>query len=586
MPDSSVKVVNCLGIREATVPLPDVPVLVTGENASGKTSLATAIAALLAQAPNPLGLAGTGRSAYLHDDSDYGTVVLLGPGAVEWSRWVIGESSMRVFSECPPKTSASVVGLQDFVRTLKPAQRTELWEEIFLPDPSELDAELKEKLEQTVPDPKQRGGVMKTLRIKGWINAEKNYKELAGDARKRWEAIAGIRWGVRIAATWRPDGWLSRHEGMTALQCEAELEKARSDLKALQIDEAVSATDLEMGRRAKEQLPEAIRERDKARDLHRVANQKANDLNAEVAEIVASGEKLRDEHDEHLKGEPKRDAGVPCPYEECGRLIVVMQDGTLRKAEDESAYEENRSLWETKRDRLGETLERMRQLSRETKAKRDTARSEVARLEGRLHSGIARVRQLESDAEYADKEVAPDDLAPRIAVAEEQVDMRRKDSEIVGDYGKASAERDSKLGYDAVAAALGPKGVRSRAISDRMEDLHRTLKEMTDLTGWPLIELDKSYAVHIEGRPAILSSESEQWRTRYCLQSAIAIMTEEDTVLMDRADCLNDRVFPELVKLADWLHGTHRVRSVIFATNMHHVEVPDHWSVFEVASQS
>ena len=99
---SRIIISNFLGIADASIPLSDRPVLVVGPNASGKTSAATAMAAVLTRTHNPLGLGLT--KAYLRDGQDYGEVLLKDDSGVEMVRWILTEDSVREFAEAPLPT--------------------------------------------------------------------------------------------------------------------------------------------------------------------------------------------------------------------------------------------------------------------------------------------------------------------------------------------------------------------------------------------------------------------------------------------------------------------------------------------------
>ena len=131
-----IKITNFLGVASVSIPLTTVPVAVIGHNACGKTSIATAIAAILSRNYNPLSIGPTKRP-YMRDDADNGEVTLVGEGGSIFRQWVLLEKGIRVLPGGPEDISKHVLGLIDFIAA--PAKyRVEAWETCFLPEPKTL----------------------------------------------------------------------------------------------------------------------------------------------------------------------------------------------------------------------------------------------------------------------------------------------------------------------------------------------------------------------------------------------------------------------------------------------------------------
>ena len=576
----SITVTNFLGMKEATIPLPDHPAAVTGPNSSGKTSIATAVAGLMSRNPNPLGL-GLTKRPYMHEDADNGEVCLRDDKGTELARWVLGERSIRVFSECPEPYSVYPLSMEDFIGRTKPSERVSIWEPIFLPEPEDLIEELTESLKKSIPRDKQVQEVLDTLRKKGWSDAEKLFKEQATQGGRDWKRITGASgYGPVAALKWQPSGWQAKFLGKTVLECEAELELAREAVSLIQVSKAVTELELEKSQSARTELPAAKEDLNKATDEFKKAAAACKAVVAKASEVRNRGVATARDYDAHRETEPKSEDGVPCP--DCGKVLVVMPDGSLRLAEDGDAIKERHDLWKQGLAARAKKLEDLRDIAKGFNPKTREARQAQSVADFARTAASDRVTRLNNDIEAAagGQEFGDQDEA-NLARAQQEVENSREALGAVKKMTLAAAAHQSASEYSMIAAALGPKGVRAKEILKGIIGMHGTLKEMTDLTGWPLIELDKSYAVYVNSRPAVVSSESEKWRAQFLLQCAIGVRKESPLVIADGADILDSHNFAMLAKLCDWLSDEHGMHSLVCGTHLS--AAPESWSSVELA---
>ena len=146
-----IQIRNFLGVIEADIPLEATPVVVTGPNASGKSSLARAIGGLLSRNANPLSLASTKRR-YVHDAADDGEVALIDDAGHKVRWWRLLETGIRELPDAPKGISQHTLGLTDFL-SIPPKYRVEVWESCFLPAPKVLvelvSAQLKKEISRS-----------------------------------------------------------------------------------------------------------------------------------------------------------------------------------------------------------------------------------------------------------------------------------------------------------------------------------------------------------------------------------------------------------------------------------------------------
>ena len=141
-------------------------------------------------------------------------------------------------------------------------------------------------------------------------------------------------------------------------------------------------------------------------------------------------------------------------------------------------------------------------------------------------------------------------MAEAVADAEREVEIKRKDHELVVGRFQARQSHVNTVEYLLIAKILGPKGVRATTMQTALQRLDKVLARIADITGWPRVALDKTYAVTIGGRTFLrVCAESEQLVAQYSLQISIARCMREPFVIFDRVDDLDSEHRAGLMKL-------------------------------------
>ena len=552
---------NFLGIESASIPLADVPVAVFGPNCSGKTSMATAVAAILTHTANPLGFSAT-KSPYMHRGADYGEIVLTDDAGQELIRWVLAEKELRVFAEAPASLGLHATSLCDFI-SLQPAKRVDLWEEVFLPDPSELTEMITKELRQRIARENVLEDVLKTLRLHSWKAAAEQYNGAALSAERAWSKIAGEKFGSAKAKKWVPSDWRSEFAGVTVLEAERNVEDSREALRTVHVKQAITesqAAESESALKKVGEIKEVFSGMERA-----VADAESAMKAAKIPfdALMEKGRRARQEHDVHLGMKPTAEKSTPCPG--CGCPLIVSKDFTLSKASDQEALNRKIGVWAIGEKKLSQNLEalrskfdamddsklldcenRFRVLSEE----KNTLFNDLTYQQSRAKSGAGTVVSAEYEA--------------RLALAEQQIEENKKASKAIEDKHKADDLFRSSLDYRGIASALGPEGIRGQAMKNGLAELDRRLSEIAAKSGWEKPALDRAYAVMYGDSYAVLCSSSEAWRTQFMLRAALAIVTGGNRILADGADILLGPEHAKFVLLTDWLSSEYGVNTIVF----------------------
>ncbi len=577
--NGKIHIVNVLGCKVAEIPLfPAQPLVVVGPNAAGKSSVAIAAAAVLAHQSNPLGVSSASRS-YLRETADFGEVAWFGSDEQEYVRWVLSEKGIRVASIAPEPLHPASVGLIDFVARSSARARSDLWESIFLPSSENLIEQVIAELKPHVKSDRVLGDVIALLREQGWDHVEQIYRRKATEMKREWSLHAGRPYGKRIAMSWDPEGWKPELTGLTVLDAEAAVNDARQVLQAHQISEAVSALEAEKAKKAALELPALKETYFVAQKKLEAVREEAEKTEAAMNSIRLLGKTAQRQLEEWTLAKPEPLQGVPCPH--CGNELYVTSNRRLQRSETKEDFARRMKDWEKKVEEMDSKLVSLRAQLRAAKLRGEPILRAREIAENNLAEANAAYRSCKKNSMKADKPVSEEErLDARVAIAEQQIEDRKKDLELVKIRVKASQAHQNVMEYTEIADVFGPRGVRARAMAVGMERIKEHLTEVQRTTGWPSVKLDTTYAVTVNDRPAVVSATSEQWRAQIALQIAVALSLENPLVIVDGADVLVDAFghneMSRLILLCDWLAGEKGVATIVCASG-EQTPFPEKW---------
>ena len=547
----SVEIKNFLMITDMAIPLNARPTSVVGPNCSGKTSISTALAGILSRDHNPLEL-GAARRPYLHRGAEDGEVVLrFSDTGIECRRWIMSEGGVRAMSDGPPDASKHVLGMTDFV-DLKPTERTRVWEICFLPNNKELVAMVGEDLKKQIGTPAVVDKVLGMLRTRKWSDVEAVYKHQARESKAEWQRLAGRNWGKVVAEQWKPQGWRSDFDTVTPAESRTRYEEQRETLRVIQVKQAVEESDVSRAQEALAELPNLEKEYTTLAEAMSRAKSSHGKVERELEGIKSNGLRVRTELQQHDRSKPERDETTPCPA--CGKALVVGPGTHLTMAQDTAAFDTAVQAWSRGRKTLSDQLETLRKQNVDIKTMKMVPAADGLRQAREAHDDVtSRLGVTKRQAKLADATAYTEEDQRRQAAAEQAIDDARSAVEMIDLCAKARQVHQNILSYSAIAVALGPRGIRARAMSSAMEQLKTALDDISDSTGWPDVTIDSTYAVAIDEFPGPVCAASWKWRANVMLQAAIALVNGEPRIVADGADILDNLGFRQLIALCNWL---------------------------------
>ena len=512
-----------LGIVNAAIDLePGRIVEVVGPNASGKTSLAVCAQAVLARDSNPLGLsAAESKRNYPHDGAE-DAVVSLYDGADAATDWHANRGTIVGVGDttlCHP----SAVGLIDFTGKMKAKERAEVFQSALLPDPETVLKAVHERLAEYLPSD-DLAGAMEMLAERGWDATETVYGDRGREAKRAWNGVTGKTWGIKVAADWRPDGWLADFDHLTPQIAEERVTNARDALNALHRVQAISESEQEAAAQAAMDLP--------------LFEQTLAGLNADKVQVLADRDKIptatatdnRDRLGREIDDERHNLATVhQCPH--CDEPLAIRQNKIVA-GENPTVLQARIDDMQKDWDVADAVLDKLTETTKPLNAKLRQVEQDIKDQESRV--SICRREAQATGAVQSEADRAA------LAQAEQAVEDTREVVKLVQAEADATRLHQTIIRYTEIARALGPEGVRSKMLADGMRKLNGGLVVIASASGWPLTTVGEgTCAVFVGDRPVALCSESEKWRSQAAIQMTLGAITGSKAVVLDRGDILD-----------------------------------------------
>ena len=560
------KIENLLGVKRAEIELDGI-LEVVGPNASGKSSLAACAQALLAHEQNPLGVSATqAKRVYMHDGED-------GMAELDGVEWRPGKG-LTVTNGQTPLSRPAAVGLVDYTAKLGEKERLESLQSALLPDVAEIIGAMKKRLLEYMPT-RDVDGLLEVIDEQGFDGAEKIYVQRRLDAKHAWQKVTNRTHGVKVAADWRPDGWLADMDAMTTQQAEEAVVAAREALAMLNLVQAVTEVEAQTAAEAKAALPAL-------RDALRDANDKTLAIGAKAAvqELTEAGRAVKNAELElaELRRKALSSKALTCPH--CQGFVAMDPEGRLYSYDGEAERLEKESAAAKAEEVHAGMGERVR---------------EEAALEKVAAEARTQVRQAEHEAQEAKLALGVNERLAGNAAAVVETAGRRADL-MQAQQAIADAERrvvmvsaeaqaaefsETIARYDEVVRALGPQGVRAGMMGKGLARLNAGLEVIGEEAGWPVAEVTERGGVTWATRPVQLCSASEQWRAQAAIQLTLAALTGSGAVVLDRADLLDAGNREGLVRAVKRVAGKTGIAVLLCSTGVADGSAP--WKQLTIA---
>ncbi len=480
-------------LRHASLAVPfDAPVTyILGPNASGKSSIAEAIA-LVFGFPGRAGLkknlpdlitnrAKTGLVNLEYQDQDHAYTVS-----------VALPSGKRVGTTPDNPFIPYAMGLQSLQTLSDKDLRSTVTDLAGTP----LDVEkFGAILSAQNIHPKISSMAVTSYRAGGFPEALKSVKEALTGRKAVWEEITGERYGKVKAETWIP-----------------QLPACPDDAKFAEIENRI--------RQAEAVYQQAAEDLGKAKSLasqFERAERASRFLDSQpLAPLWKQEESLR-KAIANLP-EPQGDELV-CPH--CSGHVVY-RNGKLAKAQSQGSV----------------TLDQFR-------AELEQVQREILDMERKVDLAKQLLATNAVSQDYTEFET-------KVAVARTQLNtliQERKELEQSREaYHRAvsNADRCSQVvkqirQLEKAVELLEPTGIQTTLINEALNRINEVAQQLSATAGWPLVQISPDLVITYGGRSARLCSESEQWRVDAVLRTVVARLADVGFVLLDRFDVLDPK---------------------------------------------
>jgi hypothetical protein len=502
----NITVSNFRGIEHAALSCAPIA-LVAGLNATGKSSVAQAVAACLTGSGlfNRFELTKGAADQLVRRGSQEGKASVSSEGGTVTMAWPGCELSST--GADAPHGSTIAAGLVS-IATLPVKERAAALEPYLHSEPTKDDLTLimepGVKFRQESID-----ALWDEIQKKGWDAAAAGYEAARRDAGRDWSKITGQNFGSDKAAKWRPDGWRDDLAEADLARLEAELPPARAALEKAIAGAAVDEAELS-------RLRELAGKVDGLVDALAAAEQKVETARTAVATSRTTRQGL---------AEPVAATGMPCPH--CEKPILLVRKGPETRLQ--------------KFEPLSEKENKQRQL-----AVAD-ADGELSRLDA--EHGAAQTGQRGALQAVAEARRAAETLAglgekkgsdASVDQARETVAKLETDIRIVKQFTEAAALYRAWQGANLRLAILVPTGLREKKLGEVIEAFNdMVLAPLCETAGWKRVDITTELTVRLGERPYPLLSAGEKYRVRATLQIAMARHDGSTMVVLDGADILD-----------------------------------------------
>lgn len=506
------RVTNFRGIKRAELELGAVT-LISGPNASGKTSCALALAAAASGQAIPVkGMRKADAGMLVHSGTGKGGVEL----ETDTGRVSVSYPRAQVESEGKPIASTPfALGLQDLT-ALEPKEAAAVLLKYLQAMPTRAD------LEAALSAAKLTAAQLEALWLNtqdlGWDGAHDAAKQRGAALKGQWQnATGGEIYGTAKAERWLPQGWETGLEGASEESLRAALTQSHEFRDAAVAASAVTAERRDRLAAAAAELPEL-----------EAAVAKCTEENTAAAAAVTEARKIL----AALPMPASQAKTLTCPH--CSGEVIVSGGKLEKPAAFDAAAEAARAAARQAQTEVVNTAT----------SRSNHARAELTRASDAVRRALEARKQLEGMPE-----VDPA-TAAQLEQAREQV--RRDEIRLEAFKRKVAADtlHLQILQQIEIVKTLAADGLRLRKLRAAVRAFNETLAELSAAARWGRVELSDDLSVVYDGKPLLLLSASECFRTTVTIRLAMARLDASALVVIDAADILDKPGRNGLVRVA------------------------------------
>ncbi|CAN5817954.1 hypothetical protein BH20PSE1_BH20PSE1_01560 [soil metagenome] len=540
---TNIKIRSFLGIDSLDLAIEKPVILISGFNASGKTSLSHALRFVLLGSLCRVSLKKNIK-ALLRDGAKLGSVtvgIVNGDGEIiEYQR--SAATGHYTSANPPPTPHPALAYLLDPPAFLALASNERRQFLFNLAGVSLSASGIVDKL-------KGRGHTTDTIKRvanelrDGFVTARIEAQALARDGKTQWHEITGEDWGSLKGGTWAADSQLAPEEGASQLA---------PDLAS--VEGAIAEMQAKIGaRREREKqragIPAAIKE---AEDLERRAELREK-LKKDLGNLVSEEESLRMQIADAEKKASFADLtqgtfGV-CP--ECNTPLIVSRGFFQKGAAPTQEVLDKLNMAAAHADSLRSNLKSVQHKRNQVS---DALNASIEAF-GRASAARAALNAIPKDPVGQGESMTADLAVLTGRRSKLQAAIRKNDEALkaVVDATKkterARALHNEIQAINKLADDLAPDGLPAELLAAALGPINARLQDSAAMTGWPLIRIDTE-EIWMWDRPLSLASDSERWRATAMIAEAIAALSGIKMFCLDGLDILDA---PSRAQALAWL---------------------------------
>ncbi|MNQ37306.1 chromosome segregation protein [compost metagenome] len=535
---NKIEISNVIGIGRADLDMTKAVMVISADNAAGKSSIADAISMAMIGKPCRVN-AKKDLGQLLHNGAEKGRVSIMFDDTGEGAEFRLPKGEHHVNEFAGSEFVPFVLDPSLFARLRDDERRTMLYKLTSVKASAKLVGEKLEArgISQEVIDeilPLMRGG---------FPAASKEAYARATQAKGQWRGITGGNWGAVVAEGWK------------APKPEGEVPAAKH-LEELLAKVGKHQADLEDGIKFIGQQEEALKA--SAGRVERIATltetagllkRRETKLKTDQAELDAWEEKfpsLKKTLDD-LKA-----AGVPVKCPCCDEDLSIV-GGTLQKfagLKADTKAISDAALAVTNARGAIDLLKSAISHDQAAIAESKSAAEEVERLKEEGGASVDAEKLERSREAVAKLRQTIADLRVDFNAKQEARSQAAKVDELTA---KATAAHEQVKAWNAAGDALAPDGIPGDLLNDALAPVNQSIAVLSGMCGWNKAVVEADMSITYGGRLYGLCSESEKWRADALIALAIAQISQLRMVLLDRFDVLDSpsrqRLLGMLLKL-------------------------------------